>query len=133
MVVDMRHPLTRDGRPALADVDAGEFEAPKKRRGVDAVERRVVGEFGRGEAIVIDENLVEAPFLDQIDREMPAVVSGHEMRRPLARSGGFIYNPTMSRTFGANSGSALNLKDSTRCGCSLCFLRIRCTVAGLTF
>src|SRR4029079_4211278 len=35
----------------------------------------------------------------------------------------------MSRTFGANSGSVLSLKDSTRCGCSLCFFQIRCTVA----
>lgn len=27
----------------------------------------------------------------------------------------------MSRTLGANCGSLLNLNDSTRCGCSLCF------------
>ena len=39
----------------------------------------------------------------------------------------------MSRTFGANSGSLLNLNDSTRCGCSLCFFQIRCTAAELTF
>src|SRR5438445_673318 len=39
----------------------------------------------------------------------------------------------MSRTFRANSGSLLNLNDSTRCGCSLCFFQIRCTVAELTF
>src|SRR5689334_24712867 len=39
----------------------------------------------------------------------------------------------MSRTFRANAGSLLNLKDSTRWGCSLCFFQIRCTVAGLTF
>ena len=86
MVVDMRHPLTRDRPPALADVDAGEFEAPEQRGGVDAVERRVVGELGRGEAVVIGENLVEAPLLDEIDREMPAVVAGHEMRRAPRRA-----------------------------------------------
>src|SRR5947209_11974347 len=39
----------------------------------------------------------------------------------------------MSRTFRANCGSLLNLNDSTRCGCSLCFFQIRCTVAELTF
>src|SRR6185437_14145488 len=37
-----------------------------------------------------------------------------------------MYSPTMSRTFGANSGSLLNLNDSTRWGCSLCFFQIRC-------
>src|SRR5271156_6083323 len=51
----------------------------------------------------------------------------------MARSGGFIYSPTISRTFGANSGSVLNLKDSTRCGCSLCLTQILCTAAELTF
>ena len=45
----------------------------------------------------------------------------------------FRYRPTMSSTLLANSGSLLNLKFSTRCGCSLCFFQIRCTVAGLTF
>src|SRR5215469_18000362 len=40
--------------------------------------------------------------------------------------------PTMSRTFRANSGSLLTLKDSTRWGGSLCFFQMRCTVAGLT-
>ena len=39
----------------------------------------------------------------------------------------------MSRTFRANWGSLLNLNDSSRWGCSLCFFQIRCTVAGLTF
>ena len=33
----------------------------------------------------------------------------------------------------ANCGSLLNLNDSTRCGCSLCFFQMRCTVAELTF
>src|SRR6185437_1681190 len=51
----------------------------------------------------------------------------------IALSGGFMYSPTMSRTFGANSGSLLNLNDSTRWGCSLCFFQIRCTVSELTF
>src|SRR5438445_11921574 len=36
----------------------------------------------------------------------------------IARSGGFIYNPTMSRTFSTNGGSLENLKFSTRCGCN---------------
>ena len=36
-------------------------------------------------------------------------------------------------TFRANWGSLLNLNDSTRCGCSLCFSQMRCTVVGLTF
>src|SRR5436305_38582 len=31
---------------------------------------------------------------------------------------GFIYNPTMSRTFSTNCGSLENLKFSTRCGCN---------------
>src|SRR5437870_10355374 len=39
----------------------------------------------------------------------------------------------MSRTFRANCGSLLNLNDSRRCGCSLCFFQMRCTVAELTF
>jgi hypothetical protein len=38
----------------------------------------------------------------------------------------------MSRTFGANCGSLLNLNDSTRCGCSLCLFQILWTVAALT-
>ena len=80
MVVDMRHPLARDRRPAIADVDARKFEPPQQRGGVDAVERRVVGELGGREAVVVGENLVEPPLLDQKEREMPAVVAGHEMR-----------------------------------------------------
>ena len=46
VVVDMRHPFVGDRRPAVADVDARKFEPPQKRSGVDAVERRVVGELG---------------------------------------------------------------------------------------
>src|SRR5215469_8779750 len=38
--------------------------------------------------------------------------------RTTARSGGFRYKPTMSRTFSTNCGSLENLKFSTRCGCS---------------
>src|SRR3954453_23282877 len=39
-------------------------------------------------------------------------------QRTIARSGGFRYNPTMSRTFSTNCGSLENLKFSTRCGCN---------------
>src|SRR5438552_2763546 len=49
MVVDMRHPRARDRGPAVADVDACEFEPPQKRSCVDAVEHRVIGELRRGE------------------------------------------------------------------------------------
>src|SRR5207253_9037071 len=35
-----------------------------------------------------------------------------------AHSGGFRYNPTMSRTFSTKNGSVDNLKVSTRCGCN---------------
>ena len=35
-----------------------------------------------------------------------------------ARSGGFRYKPTISRTFSTNSGSRDSLKVSTRCGCN---------------
>ena len=77
-----------DRRPAVADIDPREFEPPQKRSGVDAVERRVVGELGRGEAVVVGENLVEPPLLDQKQGEMPAVVVGHEMRwRPVRPRG----------------------------------------------
>ena len=87
VVVDMRHPLVGDRRPAIADVDARKFEPPQERGGVDAVERRVVGELRRREAVVVGENLVEASLLDQEQRQMPAVVAGHEMRRtPVARA-----------------------------------------------
>ena len=79
MVADMRRPLTRDRRPAVADVDPRKFESPQKRCGVDAIERRVVGELGRREAVVVGENLVEPTLLDQKEGEMPAVVVGHEM------------------------------------------------------
>ena len=37
------------------------------------------------------------------------------------------------REAGARRGSLLNLNDSTRCGCSLCFAQIRWTVAALAF
>ena len=84
MVVDMRHPFVGDGRPAVADVDPRELEPPQERSGVDAVERRVVGELGRREAVIVGENLVEPALLDQKQGEMPAVVVGHEMRvRPV--------------------------------------------------
>src|SRR6476646_6160380 len=36
----------------------------------------------------------------------------------IARSGGFRYKPTTSRTFSTNCGSLENLKFSTRCGCN---------------
>src|SRR5215471_19220703 len=36
----------------------------------------------------------------------------------MARSGGFRYRPTISRTFSTNCGSLENLKFSTRCGCN---------------
>ncbi len=85
MVVDMRHPCLRDRPPAVANVDSGELEPPKERSGVDAVERRVIGQLWRGEAVVVGQNLVEPPLLDQKEGEMPAVVVGHEMRmRPIA-------------------------------------------------
>ena len=70
-----------DGGPAVADIDPRKFEPPQERSGVDAVERRVIGELGRGEAVVVGKNLVEPPLLDQKEREVPAVVVGHEMRR----------------------------------------------------
>src|SRR5215831_11417127 len=38
--------------------------------------------------------------------------------RTSARSGGFRYSPTMSRTFSMNSGSFDSLNVSVRCGCS---------------
>ena len=74
-----RHAL-RDRGPAIANVDAFEFEPPQQRGGVDAVERHVVSELRRDEAVVVGEHLVEASLFDQIEREMPAVVAGHEMR-----------------------------------------------------
>ena len=75
MVVDMRHPCVGERRPAVADINSREFEPPKERSGVDAVERRVVGELGRGEAIVVGENFVEPSLLDQKQGKVPAVVS----------------------------------------------------------
>ena len=85
MVVDMRHPCVRDRRPAVADIDSRKFKPPQKRGSVDTVERRVIGQLRRGEAVVVGENLVEPPLLDQKEGKMPAVVVGHEMRmRPIA-------------------------------------------------
>ena len=69
MVVDMRHPGARDPFPAIADVDAREFQAPEERGGVDSVERHVVGEFQAHEAVVIGEDLLHASLLDQIERQ----------------------------------------------------------------
>jgi len=80
MVVDMRHPFVGDRRPAVADVDASKLEPPQESGGVDAVERGVVGEFGRREAVIVGQNLAKALLLDQEQGQMPAVVAGHEMR-----------------------------------------------------
>ena len=46
VIVDVAHPRRGDRPPAIANVDAGEFEPPQQAGGVDAVERQVVGKFG---------------------------------------------------------------------------------------
>ena len=48
-----------------------------------------------------------------------------------ARSGGFRYNPTISRTFSRNSGSLDNLKVSLRCGWRAKARQMRFTVLRL--
>jgi hypothetical protein len=81
VVVDMPHPRFGERPPAIADVGAGELEPPQQAGGVDAVERLVAGELGRGVAVVIGDRLVEAAELEQEGAEVPAVVSGHEVSR----------------------------------------------------
>ena len=49
-----------------------------------------------------------------------------------ARSGGWRYKPTMSRTFSMKSGSADSLKVSTRWGCSAKARQMRCTALRLS-
>ena len=74
MIVDMSHPFVGHRRPAVADIDPHKLEPPQQRSRVDAVERGVVSQLGRREAIVVGQNLVEPPLLDQKEGKVPAVV-----------------------------------------------------------
>src|SRR5215831_16929792 len=52
--------------------------------------------------------------------------------KPTACSGGFMYKPTMSRTFSMSCGSGDSLKVSLRCGCNPKACQIRLTVIRLS-
>ena len=84
----MGQPLARQRPPTLADLSAGKFEAPQKRRSVDEIEQRIAGDFRRDVRIVIGEHFGKAPLLDEIERQMPAVMDGQRMRLAPGRARG---------------------------------------------
>ena len=90
--------------PRLAFADHGSFQNIERgkqcRCPMPLVIMRLPLRQGRA---VAEESAASGP--------VPESGSSHPRSERSALSGGFIYRPTMSRTFGANSGSLLNLND----------------------
>ena len=84
---------------------------------------------GRPGPVVVDipknVQVATAPMSDA-----PAQRPHRYRPRTTAASGGFRYNPTMSRTFSTHNGSEESLKVSARCDCSPKAFQMRCTVEG---
>src|SRR3954469_9687736 len=74
VIVDMCIPMRRQLLPAIADVDAGELQAPQQRGGIDDVEKSTG--FGGANIVIIEPKpLVQPPALDQVERQMPPLMN----------------------------------------------------------